>query len=634
MGRMPVRLKDVAQHAGVSVKTVSNVVNDHPNVSAAMRERVQASLTQLGYRPNLAARQLKHGRGGFIALAVPQLDSPYFAELAARLSDEATRRGFLLLLDITGADPDQERLVLSGMRSHMVDGVVFSPLALSAEEIAARTDDIPLVLLGERRTPTQFDHVAVDSVAASRAMGEHFRQQGRHRWAVIGRQTREGTASVRLEGFAEAAHDAGVELPDERIVTVDGFGRDEGYRGMRRLLDLPDDRRPDAVPPPETGGVDDEGHPAGPRLAQSREGAGVVVAERSADVDEQAAGRGERLGVVEDAAHDVGPLEPDPGEGVERPLDRVVVPHAPVAGGVGGHEVHGVRRPVEVGQDRGGGRHRPLQGPGPAAPAVPDLAGVDEDDGPALRGPVLLAHHEVTGAGRRGPVDAAQVVAVAVLADRLVVLAVEGDHVRDRPLAADAAAERPPGLERDDPGEDDDLAVAGERGAAQGEAERVAHPQPQRTEPVHSAGVRADGVADLGARPGAQRAEDEPRAVAERVVERLLGEEHRRGGGLDVTDPHGDGRPLVDGDPGGDDAALDDEGQPVPPGEDERDRDEREEQHPGPGHVGLAEEDAGGDEDQAAAREGRASGREDPSEPAHRRLSGWARGRGPAGGGR
>lgn len=247
MGRMPVRLKDVAQHAGVSVKTVSNVVNDHPNVSVAMRERVQASLTQLGYRPNLAARQLKHGRGGFIALAVPQLDSPYFSELAARLSDEATRRGFLLLLDITGADPDQERLVLSGMRSHMVDGVVFSPLALSAEEIAARTDDIPLVLLGERRTPTQFDHVAVDSVAASRAMGEHFRQQGRHRWAVIGRQTREGTASVRLEGFAEAARDAGVELPDERVITVDGFGRDEGYRGMRRLLDLPDDRRPDAV---------------------------------------------------------------------------------------------------------------------------------------------------------------------------------------------------------------------------------------------------------------------------------------------------------------------------------------------------------------------------------------------------
>lgn len=244
---MPVRLKDVAQHAGVSVKTVSNVVNEHPNVSAGMREKVRAALLELGYRPNLAARQLKHGRGGFITLAVPELDSPYFAELAARLSAEATRRGYLFLLDITDADPAQERLVLSGMRAHMVDGVIFSPLATSAEEIAERTDDIPLVLLGERRAPTQFDHVAVDSVAASRAMGEHFLEQGRRRLAAIGREVREGTASVRLQGFSEAIAAAGLELPPERVVTVAGFGREEGYRGMQELLALPAELRPDAV---------------------------------------------------------------------------------------------------------------------------------------------------------------------------------------------------------------------------------------------------------------------------------------------------------------------------------------------------------------------------------------------------
>lgn len=244
---MPVRLKDVAQHAGVSVKTVSNVVNEHPNVSVGMREKVRAALVELGYRPNLAARQLKHGRGGFITLAVPELDSPYFAELAARLSAEATRRGYLFLLDITDADPAQERLVLSGMRAHMVDGVIFSPLATSAQEIAERTDDIPLVLLGERRAPTQFDHVAVDSVAASRAMGEHFLEQGRRRLAAIGREVREGTASVRLQGFSEAIAAAGLELPPERVVTVAGFGREEGYRGMQELLALPAELRPDAV---------------------------------------------------------------------------------------------------------------------------------------------------------------------------------------------------------------------------------------------------------------------------------------------------------------------------------------------------------------------------------------------------
>jgi DNA-binding LacI/PurR family transcriptional regulator len=244
---MPVRLKDVALHAGVSVKTVSNVVNDQPHVSTGMRERVQASITALGYRPNLAARQLKHGRGGFLTLAVPELGSPYFSELAARLSAEATRRGYLFLLDITGADVEEERLVLAGMRPHMVDGVIFSPLVLPAEEIAARTVDVPLVLLGERRTPHQFDHVAVDSVAASRAMGEHLLDCGRQRLAAIGREHREGTASVRLRGFSQALDEAGIELPPERVVKVAGFGRDEGHRAMQGLLSLPPDRRPDAV---------------------------------------------------------------------------------------------------------------------------------------------------------------------------------------------------------------------------------------------------------------------------------------------------------------------------------------------------------------------------------------------------
>lgn len=243
----PVRLKDVAKHAGVSVKTVSNVVNNYTHVSPAMRERVQASITALGYRPNLAARQLKHGRGGFITLAVPELDSPYFAHLAALLSAEATRRGYLFLLDVTGADPEQERLVLSGMRAHMVDGVIFSPLASTAADIEARTDDIPLVLLGERATPTQFDHVAVDSVSASRAVGEHLLGCGRSRPAAIGRETAEGTASVRLQGFRSALDDAGVELPDHRIIPVQGYSRAEGHAAMHRLLKLPAARRPDAV---------------------------------------------------------------------------------------------------------------------------------------------------------------------------------------------------------------------------------------------------------------------------------------------------------------------------------------------------------------------------------------------------
>lgn len=84
-----VSLKDVAQRAGVSIKTVSNVVNNYQHVTPKMRAKVQQAIDELGYRPNLTARHLRKGRTGIIALAVPEFGNPYFAELAARSS---TRR--------------------------------------------------------------------------------------------------------------------------------------------------------------------------------------------------------------------------------------------------------------------------------------------------------------------------------------------------------------------------------------------------------------------------------------------------------------------------------------------------------------------------------------------------------------
>lgn len=242
---MAVRLRDVAEKAGVSVKTASNVLNDHPHVTPATREKVQRAIADLGYRPNLSARQLKYGRSGFLALAVPHLDSPYFSELASLFSAAASRRGFIPLLDITNADADAERLVLAGVSSHMIDAVVFSPLTLTAEEIAARTGTVPMVLLGERAIPEGFHHVAVDSVAAARAVTEHLISLGRRRIAAIGRESAQGTSSVRLDGYLAALTAAGMEVVDDLIVGVPNYERSAGYAGMQQLLDLPEP--PDAV---------------------------------------------------------------------------------------------------------------------------------------------------------------------------------------------------------------------------------------------------------------------------------------------------------------------------------------------------------------------------------------------------
>ena len=242
---MVARLRDVAERAGVSVKTASNVVNNYPHVKPSTRAKVEQAIAELHYRPNLSARRLKHGRAGFLALAVPQLDAPYFAELAAHVSAEATRRGYILLLDVTGAEAAAEQLVLEGMRSHVIDGVIFSPLALSAEQIAARSDELPMVLLGERGVPAGYDHVAVDSVAAARAVTEHLLSCGRTRVAAIGRESAAGTASVRLEGYQQALAAAGLAVDPDLVIGVPHYEREDGRRAMLELLSRPDP--PDAV---------------------------------------------------------------------------------------------------------------------------------------------------------------------------------------------------------------------------------------------------------------------------------------------------------------------------------------------------------------------------------------------------
>lgn len=239
-------LSDVARRAGVSVRTVSNVVNDAVPVAPATRARVQQALTELDYRPNLAARTLRQGRSGLLGLVVPEIDSPYFAELAGLLADEAERRGFTLVVDQTRGDPDRERRLLTGPSGQLVDGLLLSPWSLSPEEVAARPSPLPLVMLGERYGD-EVDHVGVDSVTAAREATTHLAALGRRRVAAIGLQPglANQTAAQRAAGYQQALEAAGLALDHRLEVAVRSLHRTDGARGMRTLLDRADP--PDAV---------------------------------------------------------------------------------------------------------------------------------------------------------------------------------------------------------------------------------------------------------------------------------------------------------------------------------------------------------------------------------------------------
>jgi DNA-binding LacI/PurR family transcriptional regulator len=243
---MTIGLKDVAARAGVSIKTVSNVVNGQ-RVRPETLERVQRAIDELGYRPNLSARSLRLGRTGVIALAVPDLSSPYFAELGKAVIAAAEAKGWTVLVDETHGARERELEVLRGIRTQLIDGAIFSPLALGRDEPGPLNLRIPLVLLGERLFAGQVDHVAFDNVAAARTAVDHLLERGRTRIAAIGAQTSKSgeTARLRLAGWRAALETAGREADPGLVAQADAWHRTDGHRAVQQLLTQ--DVRPDAL---------------------------------------------------------------------------------------------------------------------------------------------------------------------------------------------------------------------------------------------------------------------------------------------------------------------------------------------------------------------------------------------------
>lgn len=239
-----VTMADVARRAGVSVKTVSNVINDYPHIRPATRERVEQAIAELGYRLNVSARRLRTRRTGLITLALPELSIPYFAELADSMLRAAEAVGLTVLIEQTSGRRDKELAVLAGSRLALTDGVVFSPLGLGPDDLAAFDVDFPLVLLGERIFGARADHVTMNNVAAARAATEHLLSLGRRRIAVLGtpdtRAAAAGgptSASLRLEGYLQALAAAGIPADPSLQLPQMQWHRLDGARSMSAALE-------------------------------------------------------------------------------------------------------------------------------------------------------------------------------------------------------------------------------------------------------------------------------------------------------------------------------------------------------------------------------------------------------------
>lgn len=238
-------LKDVAQKANVSIKTVSNVVHERTaRVSPATRDRIRQAISELGYRPNLAARQLRNAKVGIVALAVPDLENPYFAAIARLIVDAGSQQGRIVLVDHTNGCREQEMMTVQGLRPDVIDGIIFDPQTLSENDIRGMNLRLPVVLIGECLLQAAFDHVLIDNEEAAFQATMHLLKLGRRRIAAIGvtNATEPPVQGLRFNGYLKALASANLAV-DPNLVIPAKFERHGGAEAMRVLIErgpLPD----------------------------------------------------------------------------------------------------------------------------------------------------------------------------------------------------------------------------------------------------------------------------------------------------------------------------------------------------------------------------------------------------------
>lgn len=240
---MTVTLRDVAQHVGKSVTTVSRALADYSDVSLQTKQVVQQAVEELGYVPNITARQLQKQRTDTIGLLLPSLNlrfsDPFFSEFLSAIVEEAKSQGFDLLITTHTSADDEADTYLQYVRSRRVDGFILVRLHRSDPRIALLQDhNYPFVAFGQTEQKGDFPFVDEDSKMGIKLIIEHLTDLGHRRIGAIMEPAMFSKSWFRMQGFISGLQAAGIEF-DESLVLEGGFRQRSGQSLGAQLLDMP-----------------------------------------------------------------------------------------------------------------------------------------------------------------------------------------------------------------------------------------------------------------------------------------------------------------------------------------------------------------------------------------------------------
>ena len=238
-------IADVARKAGVSVSTVSHVVNGTRRVAPDTARAVEAAIASLSYRPNIMARSLKAASTRSVGIAISSISNPYFSDIICAIETECARLGMMVFLSDTEDDPDRELDVVMALHQRRVDGIILAPSPDPGRRALAYLSDVGLpCVLVDRMPDPAFDQVGINNREAMRNLVERVSEHGHRRIGYVGGNPGFATTLERIAGYREGLAGAGGAI-DERLLVTGSATTNSAMQAAERLLDL--DQPPTAL---------------------------------------------------------------------------------------------------------------------------------------------------------------------------------------------------------------------------------------------------------------------------------------------------------------------------------------------------------------------------------------------------
>ncbi|WP_041076065.1 LacI family DNA-binding transcriptional regulator [Thermotoga caldifontis] len=236
--RKYVTMRDIAERAGVSVNTVSRVLNNKPDISKETREKILKIAKELGYIKNVTASALRSRQTRIVGVILEDITNLFFAEVMKGIEAAARKQNYQLLLMNTGTDPKKQREAIQTLLERRVEGIVITPSENGLSDLEKLASiNVPVVIVGRHFEGLQLDEIHSDEVKGGYLATKHLLSKGRKNILFINSVPENSAARMREEGYRKALREAKVFLPEDYIIVTADPNMEAGYRAVFKAVE-------------------------------------------------------------------------------------------------------------------------------------------------------------------------------------------------------------------------------------------------------------------------------------------------------------------------------------------------------------------------------------------------------------